>query len=217
MAQPIVMPAMGMYTEEGVLTAWLRQAGEHVEAGDAIAEITTEKTAFEIPSPAAGSLHPVAEVGSNLQVESLMGYILSEGETVPAVQADEPTRGEPTRGTQEFEIAKPAPPPPGMNRPVASPAARRLAAQHGIDLSGIAGSGPGGRIVENDVRAGIVSPARGRRILRQVPMTGSRRSIAAHLRSSLNSAVSTTLTREANAGVLVAARRHLAAKMGGAP
>src|SRR5258707_14247044 len=77
------MPSMGMYTEEGVLTAWLRTAGSRVRVGDPVAEITTEKATVEIPAPEEGTLHPVAAVGTTFRVEVLMGYILQDGEQVP--------------------------------------------------------------------------------------------------------------------------------------
>jgi pyruvate dehydrogenase E2 component (dihydrolipoamide acetyltransferase) len=223
MPRPIVMPSMGMYTEEGVLTAWLRPGGARVEAGEPIVEITTEKATFEIPAPAAGILHPVAEVGTNLRVEALMGYILAEGEKTPAATVEKADAAPPSReasyaGSAPQESQRVA----RMVR--ASPAARRLAAQHGIDLTQLAGSGPGGRVVEADVLAGLAqrdatavnAPSAGRRIRKRVPLVGLRRTIAERLRHSLATAASTTLTREADTSTLVAARQHLAEKRGDA-
>src|SRR5258708_3339093 len=89
------MPSMGMYTEEGVLTAWLRAAGSRVTVGEPVAEITTEKTTFEIPAPEEGTLHPVAAVGTTLRVEVLMGYILRDGEPVPAATKASPASESP--------------------------------------------------------------------------------------------------------------------------
>lgn len=160
MPQSIVMPSMGMYTEEGVLSAWLRPTGARVEIGEAIAEITTEKVTFEIPSSSAGILHHVAEVGANLRVAELLGYVLAEGETLPV--HSEPQIA-PISGRANGRLRTPAPqqaPPAGAPLRV-SPAARRLAKQHGIDLSLVQGTGPGGRIVEADILA-KVSPQRTR-------------------------------------------------------
>jgi pyruvate dehydrogenase E2 component (dihydrolipoamide acetyltransferase) len=211
MPRAIVMPTMGMYTDEGVLSAWLLPAGTRVGAGDAVAEITTEKTAFEVPAPASGILHPVAEPGTNLRVEALMGYILADGEMLPAAPAGAAVQ--PANG----EVSAQAPAPEERSRPIASPAARRSAAQHGIDLAQVKGSGPGGRIVEADILAVTATPSGARRILRRMPMTGTRKGVAERLRSTLSAAASTTLTREADADVLVAARRRLAGQPGGAP
>jgi pyruvate/2-oxoglutarate dehydrogenase complex dihydrolipoamide acyltransferase (E2) component len=153
-AQRIVMPSMGMYTEEGVLSAWLRPSGTRVEMGEAIAEITTEKVTFEIPSATAGILQHVAEVGATLRVEQLLGYILAEGETLP-------TSAEPGHASaHERAVARPRSSEPQeaarASAPIrVSPAARRLASQHGIDLRDVKGSGPGGRIVEADVQARV--------------------------------------------------------------
>jgi pyruvate dehydrogenase E2 component (dihydrolipoamide acetyltransferase) len=212
MARPIVMPVMGMYTEEGVLTGWLRAAGERVEAGDAVAEISTEKTAFEIPAPAAGILHPVAEVGTNLHVEGLMGYILAENELPPPAAAEE-LPGFPTHPPSTLDRPGSTEPP----WPVASPAARRLASQHNIDLATITGTGPGGRIVEGDIAGRIAAPFSAVKILRRTPMAESRRPIAELVRATLSTAASTTLMREVDAGSLIAARNHLTESMGERP
>ncbi|HYL86003.1 MAG TPA: E3 binding domain-containing protein [Candidatus Angelobacter sp.] len=155
MAQPIVMPSMGMYTEEGVLTAWLRPTGARVEMGEPIAEITTEKVTFEIPSSTAGILHHAAEIGTSLRVEQLLGYILAEGEILSSGAAPQ------AFAAQEREAEKPRAAAAQETRaggslqanPAgrASPAAKRLAKQHGIALNEMKGSGPGGRIVEADI------------------------------------------------------------------
>ncbi len=212
MPRRIVMPVMGMYTDEGVLTSWLRPAGEHVEAGEAVAEVTTEKTTFEVPAPACGILHPVAEVGTNLRVEALMGYILAEGETLSTAESPQVLSTSEDQDVPRKQYA-----PPGKVRPAASPAARRLAYEHGIDLSRITGTGPSGRIVEADVRARVVPASADRRVLRKVPMAGFRQIVAEHLRSTLAAAASTTLTREVDADGLVAARQRLAGITGGPP
>lgn len=154
MSQAIVMPEMGMYMEEGVLTNWLRPEGARVEAGEPILEITTEKVTFEVPSPAAGILHHEAEVGASLPVQAVMGYILAEGEALPVATSPEiATNRAPANGPRNShpspEVTRSAGP------PKASPAAKRLATLHGIDLNLVKGSGPGGRIVEADVLAQI--------------------------------------------------------------
>jgi len=153
-AQPIVMPSMGMYTEEGVLSAWLRPPGARVETGEAIAEITTEKVTFEIPSSVAGILHPVAEVGATLRVQELLGYILADGEAFPSGAVPKiSVATEVSQAPSSVPATQEAPRKAASVR--ASPAARRLASQHGIDLSELEGSGPGGRIVEADVLAKV--------------------------------------------------------------
>ncbi|HEV2522839.1 MAG TPA: dihydrolipoamide acetyltransferase family protein [Candidatus Acidoferrales bacterium] len=223
MARAIVMPSMGMYTEEGVLAAWLRAAGSRVAAGEAVAEITTEKATFEIPAPEAGILFPAVPVGTNLKVEALMGYILADGEAVPDSTAAKTSQTPTNQGTARAgSLPQQEPVSAGPLR--ASPIAKRLAAQHGVDLQQVKGSGPSGRIVEADVLAvvslrekvAVALPATPR-IGKRVPMAGLRRALADGLRHTLSTAASTTLTREADAGTLVAARLRLGEKLGVAP
>ena len=221
MARSIVMPSMGMYTEEGVLTAWLRSAGTPVAAGEPVAELTTEKATFEIPAPEAGILYPMVEVGAQLRVEDLMGYILSVGEAAP-VKPDE-TIISASDGREGSASATPQQ--PASAGPLrASPVAKRLAAQHGIDLQQAMGSGPGGRIVEADILALVAKresagprTAAANRVAERLPMAGLRRSLAERLRSTLASAASTTLTREASADVLVGARGTLSERLAQKP
>src|SRR5215467_16136203 len=143
------MPSMGMYTEEGVLTAWLRPAGARVVMGDPVAEITTEKATFEIPAPEEGVLHQVAPIGTSLRVEALMGYILRNGETAPAAVDGVSVAQTSAPLAETSANAKSVAPSAGPLR--ATPLAKKLAAQHGINLQQVKGTGPGGRIVEADI------------------------------------------------------------------
>jgi len=211
---------MGMYTEEGVLTAWLRAAGSRVTVGEPVAEITTEKATFEIPAPEEGTLHAVATVGTTLRVEALMGYILQDGEALPVATLTTPVSdtGVSVRVSSTLNDG------PAAGGPLrATPVAKRIAAQHNIDLQQVKGSGPGGRIVEADIQALIakcapaVATSAGRQTSGSVPLTGLRRSLAERLRNTLSTAASTTLTREASADLLVVARQSLALKLGQAP
>lgn len=160
MAVRIVMPTFGMYTAEGVLARWLAEPGARVEAGDLVAEITTEKASYDLEAPASGVLHQVASVGDPLAIEGLIGYVLDEGEAPPVdepVASVEATWHAAGGGGESAAVhGLPAPaeaPAVGHLRPKASPAARRLAAERGLDLADVVGSGPGGRIVEADVLA----------------------------------------------------------------
>lgn len=225
MARAIVMPSMGMYTEEGVLTAWLRPAGSRVAMGDPVAEITTEKATFEIPAPEEGVLHPVATIGTSLRVEALMGFILRNGESAPAGNADGAGVAQTNVSlTETSSNLKSDAPSAGPLR--ASPLAKKLAGQHGINLQQVKGTGPGGRIVEADILALVSKPsatvqppevAAGKPAAECIPLAGLRHSLADRLRATLSTAASTTLTREVNADVLVAARRALSEKLGQAP
>jgi pyruvate dehydrogenase E2 component (dihydrolipoamide acetyltransferase) len=156
-ARAIVMPSFGMYTAEGILAQWLKPSGTRVEAGEPVAEIETEKVVTEITAPEAGILHHVVEPGALLQVESLLGYVLAPGERAPVPDESPAPAASPT------DAALPSTPAPTPKRSrtesFASPNARRLALELGVDLAGLTGTGPGGRITETDVRAALEGEA----------------------------------------------------------
>ena len=148
MARAIVMPSFGMYTDEGTLVKWAKPAGAIVEAGEPVAEIETDKVSAEVAAPDSGVLHHVLEPGAILRVETLIGYVLAHGEAPP--EQAEP-RAAPVAPPASAAPSADAAPRPTETR--ASPNARRLAAELGVDLSTVTGTGPGGRISETDVRA----------------------------------------------------------------
>jgi pyruvate dehydrogenase E2 component (dihydrolipoamide acetyltransferase) len=209
-AHRIVMPSLGMYTAEGKLIRWLRPTGARVEAGEPIVEIETEKAVHEIEAPVAGILHAVAQLEDNLLVEALIGYVLAEGESAPKTDGEAPPSA--TTAARSAATARTS----SAARDIrVTPIARRLALENKIDLTLLAGSGPGGRIVEADVRAAIASPrasaAHPDLVVRErSPITGVRRTIAERLRYGIEQAVPLTLTREVRADNLRAVRSRLA-------
>jgi pyruvate dehydrogenase E2 component (dihydrolipoamide acetyltransferase) len=209
-----------MFTAEGTLTAWLRPDGARVEAGEPVAEVTTEKTTQEVVAPAPGFVYRVAAEGALLSVQGLMGYILAEGEVPPETPGGAPAR--PIAATSGSVVATEASRPVPAGEIRSTPIARRLATEHGIDLATVRGTGPGGRIVEADVLAAVAArsaakPAPAglpeRRIRERIPLVGVRRTIADRLRNSQSTAASVTLTREVDADVLVGMRDRLSARL----
>lgn len=156
MAHAIVMPSYGMYTAEGTLARWLKPSGAAVEAGEVIAEIDVEKAIAEVMAPVSGVLHHVVAEGGHLEVDSLMGYLLAPGEVPPDTHP---------APVESPAAPVPAPPPVAPARSpvspdqevfaIASPNARRVAAELGVDLAHVVGTGPGGRITEDDVRTAV--------------------------------------------------------------
>jgi pyruvate dehydrogenase E2 component (dihydrolipoamide acetyltransferase) len=128
----ITMPKLGLTMSEGLLARWLVQDGERVEKGQPIFEIETDKAAVEAEAPAGGVLRIGVEAGATVPVMGLVGHILAPDE--------------------ELQGAALSPAPPG-SRVLASPAARRIARELGVDLGRVRGSGEGGRIVVADVEA----------------------------------------------------------------
>jgi pyruvate dehydrogenase E2 component (dihydrolipoamide acetyltransferase) len=222
------MPSFGMYTAEGRLVSWLQPSGSPVQKGKPVLEIETEKATQEVFAPATGRLHHVAEIGTQLKVEDLIGYVLEDGELLPG-ESGAATPSTPALKSPSTTVSSvPTQPPHSLAlgaRIVATPVARRLASQNGIDLAQLAGSGPGGRIVEADVQSAMAGhpgtkgsnsaiSATSWNVAERIPISTMRRIVGERLRHSLNTAVSLTLTREVEADRLVAARRRLSEQAG---
>ena len=149
------MPKLGMIMTEGQVTRWLKMAGEQVRQGDLILEVTTEKINYEVEAGTEGILHVVVPEGETVPVGAVVGFLLAPGEAPPAVippprpvEAIEPEARAETDAPREMAAS------PGAGGEVrASPAARRLAKELGVEIALATGSGPGGRIVEADVQA----------------------------------------------------------------
>tara|TARA_Y100000590_G_scaffold116958_1_gene133573 strand:- start:15161 stop:16528 length:1368 start_codon:yes stop_codon:yes gene_type:complete len=154
MPAPIFMPKLGLTMTEGTLTEWLVSTGETVSQGQPVASIETDKIETEIEAEAEGILHQSAKSGEVFECGLVLGWILEEGEEPP--ENSEPENSEPEKknipavdssvNTENETKTK-------TGRVAASPAAKKLAREKGIDLSTISGSGPGGRIVVEDVEA----------------------------------------------------------------
>ena len=158
----ILMPALSPTMEEGALTKWLVKEGDEVSAGDVIAEIETDKATMEVEAYDDGRVGKIVvpEGTEGVRVNSVIAVLLGEGEEASAIApAPAPTaEAEPSASTEEPQAApSEEAPPPGngadKDRIAASPLARRLAREAGIDLSTVQGSGPHGRIVEADIGA----------------------------------------------------------------
>jgi len=148
-ASEIYMPQLGLTMTEGVVLRWLVSAGQVVSKGEPVLEIETDKVTAEIEAPAAGVIAPdlVAE-GTRAPIGGVLGYVLAAGEAAPVTAAS----GISAVPAAVPASALPATRPGAPRKALASPRARRLAKEQGVDLAQVAGSGPGGRIVEADVR-----------------------------------------------------------------
>jgi len=176
----ILMPALSPTMEKGNLSKWLKREGDKVKAGDVIAEIETDKATMEYEAIDDGTLAKIVvpEGTADVPVNQLIAVLASEGEDVKAAAAGAATAPPPkpqaaapaAQAPKAAPTPQPAPakapaapaaasPAPsndsarGSNRIFASPLARRLAKEAGIDLGRISGSGPHGRIIARDVDA----------------------------------------------------------------
>ncbi|MGZ4291235.1 MAG: biotin/lipoyl-containing protein, partial [Gaiellaceae bacterium] len=152
MPSDVIMPALGMAQETGKVLRWLKAEGDSVAKGEALLEIETDKVTVEVEAPADGRLAGIrAAEGDDVPVGETIAVLLAAGESLP-----DPAPAAPSAAPTEVR-ASPAPssvPTPARGRAaLASPKARRLAAERGIDLGQLVGSGPGGAVVAGDIEA----------------------------------------------------------------
>ncbi|HMK10136.1 MAG TPA: dihydrolipoamide acetyltransferase family protein [Acidimicrobiales bacterium] len=162
MPSDVPMPKLGLTMEEATIIEWLVADGAPVEADTPIVLIETDKTETEVGSPGAGRLHQIARPGDVLPCGQTIAMLLADGEAPPAGAA-----GPVAPAATATQRVVP-PPTPAATAPVvhvggrlfASPNARRVAAERGIPLASLRGTGPGGRIVSEDVEAAPLVAAR---------------------------------------------------------
>lgn len=225
MATQFRMPQLGETVAEGVITRWLKKEGEAVSAGEGLVEVSTDKVDSEIPAPANGTiLKLLAQEGDTVAVGAVIAEIAADGEPAltvssteapPDVPAEMPIPSEPAAATEPpaaadkpavamvpAAVAPPAATGEEPRRGILSPLVRKLAAEHGIDLDSVRGTGTGGRITKQDVLAHVergaapapaaitpaaqpaiqVSPGTGDEV---IAVSNMRKSIAEHMVASI--------------------------------
>ncbi|MFI7403959.1 dihydrolipoamide acetyltransferase family protein [Streptomyces sp. NPDC049541] len=153
MAVEVLLPKIGLTMQEGTIDEWLVPVGAAVAEGDALLRLATDKVDVDVEAEAGGLFHPVVQAGATVPAGTLIGWLLAEGEQPPeATGAPTPAGPGPTRGTDTMAAPGAAPAPAGTGgRLLSSPNARRVAAAVGVDLTAVRATGPGGRIVSEDV------------------------------------------------------------------
>jgi len=181
MALSVVMPALEMAQETGKLVSWKKKEGEQVKKGEMLLEVETDKAVVEIEAGGDGTLGGVtAKEGDVVPVGQTIGWLLKAGEAVPASAGTAGATGRkmdaapapaPPPPPAPPVAAAPAPPPPPPPAPVVppppvsvagariSPKARRLAREHGVDISWLRGSGRNGEILADDILKAAAAPA----------------------------------------------------------
>jgi pyruvate/2-oxoglutarate dehydrogenase complex dihydrolipoamide acyltransferase (E2) component len=150
MATPVRIPPLGQTSDELRLVAWLKTEGETVREGEPLLELETDKATLEIEASASGTLlRTMLEPGVAVLAGTTVGWIGEAGEAIPEADV-RPRQPAPPAAPPPPVQAAPTPPPPG-GRVLATPAARMLARELGIDLSSVTGSGPDGRIERRDL------------------------------------------------------------------
>jgi pyruvate dehydrogenase E2 component (dihydrolipoamide acetyltransferase) len=205
----IKLPRLGQGMESGVITKWLKSEGQAVEKGEPLYELDTDKVTQEVESPFSGVLLKIALAEGEAPVGTTIAYVGEQGEQVPETAAEvapvpplpEPQSKPPLKPEPEIPVETAVAADASVDasiddsepdaRKKASPLARRLARERGIDLKGMTGSGPEGRIVADDVKRAVVAlaPGSARAAARdavpgqveRVPLTNVRRTIARRL------------------------------------
>lgn len=160
MAAQLLMPKLGMTMEEGTVVKWFKQVGDKVTEGEIILEILTDKVNMEVEAPATGEiLALLAAEGEVVEVNKVIAYIGQPGEKVEAGAASAPAAVSAPAAAAPAPAVAPTAAALGVDGKVkASPAAKRVAREEGVDLRQVPPTGPSGRIIEKDVRAFKASP-----------------------------------------------------------
>jgi pyruvate dehydrogenase E2 component (dihydrolipoamide acetyltransferase) len=149
----IPVPQLGMTAEEATIVAWLFDVGAEITAGDILVVVETEKSDIEVEAPVAGWLRSVTDVGSVLAIGVSMAVVTDTPDEAVETSVPQPVDPAPDSVQAAALPISATPAKPVGGRVAASPAARRRAAELGIDIASVAGSGPDGRVVESDVEA----------------------------------------------------------------
>lgn len=207
----VVMPRLDPGMQSGKIVEWLKKEGDVVQKGEPILVVEGEKTTFEVEAPEGGVLSKIlASPGMDVEVShpvAIIGEASTGAQSTPAPQ--NVARAESQESTAQVERAGPV----RGERVIASPAARRLAQEHSVDIAKLKGTGPGGRISREDVLAAVEqAPSSTARlpskisqptILRKARLEGIRKVVAERLGFSARTAVPVTLTMATDATKLV--------------
>jgi pyruvate dehydrogenase E2 component (dihydrolipoamide acetyltransferase) len=215
----VIMPALGVAQEKGTLINWLKSEGQTVSKGEPLMEVETDKATVEIEAVASGILANVtASAGDEVPVGQTIALILAPGETVPetaTAPSSSSTKEISTEASAKSkledrtETPNPTPRIPG-SRILASPAARRIAREEGIDLGALNGSGPEGSVLIADVRRAkekpTLEPEIAQRVSRLVPLSPMRRIVGERMSQSKRSAPHFYISMDIDMTVVVGMR-----------
>ena len=218
MAVEVVMPKFGLTMNDGIIKRLLKQPGEAVAEGEPLFEVETEKVLNEVPSPAAGVLVAfLFNEEDTVDCGVVLAVIAEPGENVEELKrryraADATVQPAPPPRAAIVKEAAGVPAPEGARRPI-TPIARKRAAELGVDLATVTGTGPGGRVTREDVERAAATPSpqvakattppqpAGAGVLVQassIPLKGIRKTIAERMMQSLHGSAQLTITTEAD-------------------
>ncbi|MAG14375.1 MAG: dihydrolipoyllysine acetyltransferase [Dehalococcoidales bacterium] len=215
MTTEIKVPRLGMAVADATIIEWKVKEEEQVAEKQVVVVIETEKLKYDVESPAAGFIHILLKEGDTAPVGKVIGLIAASKEELTTLPETAPAQAATTSETSKGQ-ATPAATlvtrGEGKEKIRISPVARKLAEEHAIDVIGVTGTGPGGRITREDVEKAIAGPAgavEGKRIKQTIPLRGMRGSIAEHMHRSLSVSAQLTAMGEIDLTQMVKLRKDL--------
>jgi pyruvate/2-oxoglutarate dehydrogenase complex dihydrolipoamide acyltransferase (E2) component len=226
----VKIPKLGLTMENATVARWTVRSGDEVRKEEVILVIETDKVTYEVVAPADGIVHPAAAEGAVCGVEEVVGYIARDRTEYEKIVKQYPIKkaGEETPEKMSREAPVTAPVAAEGARIKSSPLARAMARAHNLDLAGIRGTGPGGRIVRADILsalegapgAGIVAAGReespfpavvskGKSAAERIAIKGARKVISENMFMSISSTAQLTLHTEAGAEAILRLRERL--------
>lgn len=225
----VKIPKLGLTMENATVAKWAVRSGDRVKKDDIVLVIETDKVTYEVTAPESGIFHPIVQEGSLCAVEQDVAYIASDMEEYKKIASQYPAGGPMEAAAKKGpEVTQWQGPEKGVAARIkASPLARAMAREHGIDLSVIKGTGPGGRVVRADILtalekgpersangpaardAGVVKATVGKTVLERIPIRGARKVIFDHMFMSISASAQLTIHTEACAEAIVRLRDRL--------
>ena len=197
MATKIVMPKLSLTMKEGTVGRWYKKEGDNVEKGEPVVEVVSEKATYDLEAPASGVLRKiVVEEGVDAPVDAVLAVITAPDEAFSETELIA------EKAPQKVEERE--------ERVLASPAAKRLAKEEGINLAMVVGSGPEGRIVEEDVQR-FINQTRGNlpKIKEVITLSGYRKTSAERVSASFKTAPHSTIIMQADVSRLAEVRKSV--------
>jgi len=218
----VAVPRLDPGMQSGKIVEWIKKEGDHVEKDEPIVRIEGEKTTFEVNSPGPGVIRRIlADPGADIPVGQAIAFVGEQDEPLPTETVTQAV-SEPAVA-QEVTIAAPV---SRVSESSASPVARRMAREAGIDLSKVKGSGPGGRIVREDIQKAIeqrktqpaavavsTQGARAVTVAKTIKLAGKRKATAERLSYGFHTTVPVTITMEVRMEAILG-RRQLQSSAG---
>lgn len=195
MVARVVMPRLSLTMKQGTVVQWFKKEGDLVQKGEPLVEVLSEKVTYDVEAPESGVLRKIlVSEGLDVPVDQTVGIIAAADEPLPLEEEKRPDET-PTRIEAAF-AAEPEGPEEVKEQVRASPAARRLAKELDVDLTHLRGTGPEGRIVEDDVKRFAEQSTAKIRIREIIPLTGIRKTTAERLSFSARTAPHSTVVME---------------------